>query len=309
MSKPETEVDRAYSPSLFSHRFSDADKVIECHVQTLKQGTQHARTSVPCLLNWPIDPKTSFPDYAIDLFFPSNVLQSTSFNIDSIQPKAIFIYIHGGYWQFFSRNESAFMAETMSNEQILTAVVGYPIAPHATMDQIVACVEQAVVKILQLATKLSTKVFICGHSAGGHLASTLLLIDWKTKYNIDHSLFGGFFLISGVFDLLPLVPTYINKPIGMTVSIAQNQSPLHRDSNDYWSLLKHVPILCAHGQYDPPTFHDQNRQYGSYLEKIGFDRVQTLQLDNFDHFDIIQQLGNADQPLTRMIFKQINDSI
>lgn len=309
MSKPETDADRAYSPSLFSHRFSDGDKVIESHVQTLTKGTQRARTAIPCLLNWPVDPKTSFPDYAIDLYLPSSSLESPSFSIDSIRTKAIFIYIHGGYWQFFSRNESAFMAETMTNAQILTAVVGYPIAPHATIDQIVGCVEQAVAKVLQLAMKLSAKVFICGHSAGSHLASTLLLIDWKTKYNIDHDRFGGFFLISGVFDLLPLVPTYINKPIGMTVPVAQNQSPLHRDSNDYWSSLKHVPILCVHSQYDPPTFHDQNRQYGSYLEKIGFDHVQTLQLDNFDHFDVIEQLGNPDQPLTGMILKLINDSI
>ena len=308
MNKPVTEADRAYSPSLFSHRFSDGDEVIENHVQALTKGTQRARTTVPCLLNWLVNPQTSFLDHAIDLYFPSNISKSL-LNIDTMQTKAIFIYIHGGYWQFFSRNESAFMASTMSNAQILTAVVGYPTAPHATIDQIVTCVEQAVVNILQLATKLSTKVYICGHSAGGHLAATLLLIDWKTKYNIAHEIFGGFFLVSSVFDLVPLVSTYINTAIAMTASIAQQQSPLHHDSSKYWTSLKHVPVFCVHGQYDPPTFHDQNRKYGSYLEQIGFNHVQTIQLDHFDHFDVIEQLENPDQPLTQLIFKLINKSV
>jgi len=121
--------------------------------------------------------------------------------------------------------------------------------------------------------------------------------------------FGGFFLISGVYDLIPLVSTYVNQPLGMTVSIAKNQSPLHRDSTDYWSALKHVPILCVHAQYDPPSFRNQNREYGSYLEKIGFDNVKIIELNDFDHFDGIEQLEKRDQPLTTMILKLIKDSI
>jgi arylformamidase len=308
MTTTQTDLDYAYSPSRWSHRFSDSLKVIENHVETSTKATQCARNTIPCLLNWTVDSTTSFPDHSIDIYFPSNATELLP-TIDSIRPKAIFVYIHGGYWQFLSRNESGFMAQTMSGAEILTAVIGYPLAPHATIDQIVTCVEQALVKILKLAMKLSTKVFICGHSAGGHLASTLLLINWKTKYNIDPEIFGGFFLIAGVFDLIPLVSTYVNEPIGMTTSIAKKQSPLHRDRNDYWLVLKHVPILCVVGQYDPPSFHEQNRQYGSYLEKIGFDHVQTIQLNDFDHFTVIEQLEKSDQPLTTMILKLINDSI
>jgi len=308
MTTIQTDADHAYSPSRWSHRFSDGDKVIESHMQTLTKATQSARTTLPCLLNWAVDTTTSFPDHSIDIYFPSNVTELLP-TIDSIQPTAIFVYIHGGYWQFLSRKESAFMAQTMSDAQILTAIIGYPIAPQATIDQIVLCVEQALVKILKWATKLSTKVYICGHSAGGHLAATLMLIDWKTKYNIDHQIFGGFFLISGIFDLIPLTSTYVNTPLGMTTSVAKNQSPLYRDSNDYWLALKHVPIFCVHAQYDPPSFHDQNRQYGSYLEKIGFDNVKIIQLDNFDHFDVIEQLEKRDQPLTTMILSLIKNSM
>ena len=308
MTTTEINADRAYSPSLWSHRFNDGEKVIQSHIETLTKATQSARTMLPCLLNWTVDLTCSLSDHSIDIYFPLNMTELVP-SIDSIKPKAIFVYIHGGYWQFFSRNESAFMAQTMSEAQILTAVVGYPIAPLVTMDQIVASVEQTLVKILKWAMKLSTKVFICGHSAGAHLASTLLLINWKNKYNIDCQVFGGLFLVSGIFDLIPLVSTYINKPLRMTVADAKNLSPLYRDDNDYWSVLKQIPILCAHAEYDPPNFHHQNQQYGSYLESIGFNNVKIVQIDNFDHFDIIEQLERRDQPLTMMILTIIKDSV
>ncbi|UJR25217.1 hypothetical protein I4U23_006569 [Adineta vaga] len=302
------DADYAYSPSRWSHRFHDAEKVIQSHVKTITNATQAARAHIPCLLNSIVDPITSLSDHFVDFYFPSNTKTDLPIS-DMSEIKAIFVYIHGGYWQFLSRNESAFMAQTMSDAQIVTAVVGYPLAPHATMDQIIRCIEQALVKILRLAMKFSTKIYICGHSAGAHLSSTLLLINWKEKYNIDHEIFAGFFLISGVYDLIPLVSTYINQPLGMTTLTAQNISSLYRIKDDYWSALNNVAILCVHGQYDPPSFHEQNRRYGSYLEQIGFTNVKILQMDNFDHFDVIEQLEKRDQPLTQMILSLIDNTV
>ncbi|CAF0933192.1 unnamed protein product [Adineta ricciae] len=305
MTTEDADIDHAYSPSRWSHRIKDPVEVIKMHTETLTKASHSARTHLPCLLNCSVDAETSLPDHCIDFYFPSNIKTDSLLN-DTIAAKAIFVYIHGGYWQFFSRNESAFMAQTMSDAQIPTAVVGYPIAPYVEMNQIVQCVEQSLVKILRWAEKLSAKIYICGHSAGAHLASTLLLVNWKAKYNIDHQRFGGFFLISGIYDLVPLVRTDINQPLRMTSTSAKNLSPLFRPQEDYWSELKNVPILCVHGQYDSPSFHDQNRQYGAYLEQIGFTRVQTIQQDNFDHFDVIEQLGKQDQPLTSMVLSLMN---
>lgn len=300
MSEIQTELDRAYSPSVWSHRTTDPDEVIKLHVETLTEGTEIAKRTIPCFLNWAVDSEALKPDYAIDIYFPSDT-NSIILNLDTLKPKKMFVYIHGGYWQFLSRRESAFMAQTMSDEHILTAVVGYPIAPHASMDEIVVCVERALVKLLQWAAKLSIKVCVAGHSAGAHLASMLLLVDWKTKYNIDPCIFGGFFLISGVFDLVPLVSTYINKPIKMNIDLAKHLSPLHRNDHQTNTPLKDVCILCVHAQHDPPAFHEQNRNYADFLKQLGFQNVQMLQIDGYDHFDIIEQLENRDQPLTALI--------
>ncbi|CAF1099926.1 unnamed protein product [Adineta steineri] len=303
-----TDADYEYSPSRWSRRFETGDKVIEAFVQATTKATESARTALPCLLNWSVDTATtSFHNHAIDIYFPLTTKRFFP-KIDMIKPKAIFVFIHGGYWQARSRHDSGFMAKTMSDAQILTAVIDYPIAPQVTIDEIVACIEESFVKVLQWAMELSTKVYICGHSAGAHLASTLLLIDWETKYNIEPEIFGGFFLISGIYNLTPLVPTYINEPLGMTVAIAKNHSPLYRDSKDYWSALKSVPIFCICAEYDPTSFHDQNEQYGSYLKQIGYDNITIKKLDDCDHFDIMEQLIERDQPLTNIILSFIENS-
>lgn len=308
MTDIQSDLDRAYSPSVWSHRISDPEKVIESHLQTISQATEHAQKTIPCLLNWPIEPNTLLSDYGIDLYLPW-FSDGELLNLDSIKPKAIFVYIHGGYWQFLSRKENGFMAQTMSDEQIVTAVIGYPIAPHATMEQIISCVEHGLVKIVKWAMKLSVKVFVAGHSAGAHLAATTLLIDWERKYNIPCEIFGGFFLISGVFDLIPLVSTYVNKQIGMTIDTAKHSSPIWRAGDEYNKDIKDVIVLCVHAEHDPPCFHEQNQNYASYLEKIGFTKIKMIRLDHFDHFDVIEQLENRDQPLTLLILNLIKESI
>ncbi|CAF4421529.1 unnamed protein product, partial [Adineta steineri] len=89
----------------------------------------------------------------------------------------------------------------------------------------------------------------------------------------------------------------------------KNHSPLYRDSKDYWSALKSVPIFCICAEYDPTSFHDQNEQYGSYLKQIGYDNITIKKLDNCDHFDIMEQLIERDQSLTNIILSFIENSI
>ena len=60
-------------------------------------------------------------------------------------------------------------------------------------------IERAVAKILKFSGQ--SKVFICGHSAGAHLAALMLHTDFKQKYNVDSKNLAGLILVSRVFDL------------------------------------------------------------------------------------------------------------
>ena len=70
-------------------------------------------------------------------------------------------------------------------------------------------VKLALKKILQLYP--SAKLVLGGWSAGSHLCAQLLHDDKLEKEIVDAV--EGLFLMSGVFDLSPIVPTYVNDPL------------------------------------------------------------------------------------------------
>lgn len=56
-----------------------------------------------------------------------------------------------------------------------------------------------------------------GHSAGAHLAATLLCSDWLNQLDANlKEIFQGVVLISGIYHLSPLINTSINDAVGLT---------------------------------------------------------------------------------------------
>jgi len=187
--------------------------------------------------------------------------------------------------------------------------IGYPLCPEATVEQIVSCIEQSLIYILKYAQKTSSKIFLCGHSAGAHLASSMLLIDWYKKYKLSNTLFGGFFLISGIYDLIPLVDTYVNLPLKMTQDSALKLSPLLSDSELFCCDFKHLPIVCVSAGDEATPFQEQNEQFGMKLQQMGFTKCEILKLQNRDHFDIIEELRTNDDILTRKLIDIMDESV
>ena len=58
-------------------------------------------------------------------------------------------------------------------------------------------------------------IVISGHSAGAHLASLMLSVEWD-KYGIDKSVFKGIGLISGIFNTEMVLNLKVNQEIGLT---------------------------------------------------------------------------------------------
>lgn len=62
------------------------------------------------------------------------------------------------------------------------------------------------------------RIFVAGHSAGGHLSACMLTTDWS-QYGISnphHPVLTGAVLLSGVFDLKEIRLTYVNRPLNLT---------------------------------------------------------------------------------------------
>nr|XP_019960483.1 PREDICTED: kynurenine formamidase [Paralichthys olivaceus] len=237
------ELERQLSPSRWSHRMSE-DDVVKAHVKAVKEGTQRARGLAQTLLNVPYGEGDG---EKLDVYIP----KTNSLDVPLV------IYIHGGYWQFLSKEESGFMAVPLVDKGVVVVAVGYDIAPKGNMDLMVSQVRKSVVSVIQQYSHISG-LYLCGHSAGAHLAAMVLSTDWS-QYSITPQIKGAF-LVSGIYDLLPILSTYVNEPLKMTEEVAVRNSPSKLVPQLKLSSSS-CHIVVAVAENDSPEFRKQSEEY------------------------------------------------
>ncbi|XP_065115305.1 kynurenine formamidase isoform X1 [Paramisgurnus dabryanus] len=281
------ELEYQYSPSRWSHRMS-ADDVIKAHVAALKSGTEKAQAVTQTLLDVPYG---DGEEEKLDVYVP---------NISS-PDVPLLIYFHGGYWQFLSKNESGFMAVPLVQKGVVVVAVDYSIAPKGNMDLMVSQVRRSVVSVLQQYSHISG-LYLCGHSAGAHLAAMVLSTDWS-QYDISPQI-KGVFLVSGIYDLQPILSTYVNEPLKMTEEVALRNSPSQLVPQ---ISVSSCDIVIAVAQNDSPEFRKQSEEYYKLLLSGGF-KVCFEDVPNTDHFNIIEQLVDENYHLTKLLLKMMGKS-
>lgn len=198
----------------------------------------------------------------------------------------LLVWFHGGYWQELSRQESLFPVQGFVPNGISYAAVGYTLAPHASLTQIV---QECVNALLYLqhwyqAQGKKPHIIIAGSSAGAHLAATLLTYPWAAIQCTAP--FHGAILLSGIYDLSPLVKTYINHRVGLTMTMAHQLSPLFRKD------LVFLPVRIFWGEKETQEFKRQSRAFAHRLFKSAVPDIQAHEIALRDHFDLVFDVGN-----------------
>ena len=184
----------------------------------------------------------------------------------------LLVYVHGGYWQELSASDSLFMADDALASGIGVHAVEYRLAPAVTIAGIVEeCVRDVAAVIARVGP---SRTVLAGSSAGAHLAA-MVRADRRVAGLIDATV-----LLSGIYDLRPLVGTSVNDALGLDEAGATAVSP---------ALLPVVAggdeVLCAVAEHESDEFIRQNREYAARLAGAGA-KVSSLIVPGRDHFDL-----------------------
>ena len=205
------------------------------------------------------------------------------------------VFVHGGYWQELSRRESTFGATDAVPRGIAWAAVEYTLAPAATLARIVDQCRRAVRRLCAQAAGLGcdpARVWLAGSSAGAHLAA-MALLDPQARTGPRPA---GAVLLSGVYDLRPLVPTYVNRPLGLDEARAWALSPLAH------APLDAPPVLVAWGEHETASFVGQSRRFAQALRPP----ADTLEVPGRNHFDVVFDLLAPGTPLGDAVLGRIS---
>jgi acetyl esterase/lipase len=190
------------------------------------------------------------------------------------------VYIHGGYWQMNDKEPYAFLGEGVLAAGFNLVLVEYTLAPAARLDQIVAEIRAAVAWVIDHAKQLDgdpARVFVTGHSAGGHL----------TAMAMDDARVAGGIAISGLFDLEPIRLNYLNEKLGLDAAEAARNSP-----------LLHLParasaLIVTVGLGELPELVRQSEDYARAWQRHGLPG-QYLPIARHDHFSILEELARPE---------------
>lgn len=214
----------------------------------------------------------------------------------------VHVFIHGGYWQALDKADFGFMARTIVPAGAALVVVNYALCPSVSMDEIVRQNRAALAWIWRNAPKFGgdpARIFVSGHSAGGHLTAMMALTDWPSfEPGLPRDLVKGGFAISGLFDLEPIRLCYLNEKLRMDEAEARRNTPLARVRPGA------PPLLLSVGGAETAEYHRQQAAFRDAWIAAG-NRVEEVAAPGLHHFSIIEELARPESALTRAALRQM----
>jgi len=193
------------------------------------------------------------------------------------QASPTLIYFHGGYWQMNDKEPFAFLGEGVLGAGFNLALIEYTLAPAARLDAIVAEARAAVAWVIDHAKEFGgdpRRVFVSGHSAGGHL----------TAMAMDDGRVAGGITISGLYDLEPIRLNYLNAKLGLDAAEADRYSPIRHFP------ATASPLVVTVGLGELPELVRQSEEYAAAWTARGL-RGRYLPVPAHDHFSILEELA------------------
>ena len=187
------------------------------------------------------------------------------------------LYIHGGYWQMNDKEPYAFLGEGVLAAGFNLALVEYTLAPAARMDQIVDEIRRSVAWTIEHTKDFGgdpARVFVSGHSAGGHL----------TAMAMTEARLAGGIAISGLYDLEPIRLNYLNEKLGLDPAEVERNSPVRH------LPASAAPLVVTVGLGELPELVRQSEEYAAAWQRRGL-RSRYLPVAAHDHFSILEELA------------------
>ncbi len=204
----------------------------------------------------------------------------------------IAMFIHGGYWSMGDPSMYSHLAKGLNANGVTVAIAGYDLCPAVVM---AAIIEELRAAVIALWRRYHSRVFVYGHSAGGHLAACMLATDWSTlASDAPADLVPAACAVSGIYDLAPLLQVSQNKELRLDEKSARAVSPV------LWKVPPGRTLDVVVGATESSEFLRQSRIIAAQWKKAGAV-TRYEESAGANHFTVIEPLADAGSAMTKRV--------
>jgi len=214
----------------------------------------------------------------------------------------IFVFIHGGAWRSGESKNYAFPAEMFVNAGAQYVALDFVnvIAAKGDIAMMADQVRRAIIWTYKNAASFggdADRLYIGGHSSGGHLCGVAMTTDWKTL-GVPPDMIKGGLCMSGMYDLKPVRLSARSSYVKFTDAMEDAMS-----SQRHIDKLR-APVICTYGTNETPEFQRQNRDFAAAVKAAG-KPVELIEAPDYNHFEMCESLGNPYGPNGRAALKMM----
>jgi arylformamidase len=205
----------------------------------------------------------------------------------------VFVFVHGGIWRYLNAAMSGFAAEMFLDRGAHFVALDFSdvVELDGGLSDLADQVRRGIAWVVRNAESFGgdpRRVFVGGHSSGGHLAAVAMTTDW-TAFDLPADALKGGLLMSGMYDLAPVRLSWRRAYLAFTDEMEEAMSPQrHLDRIT-------APVVVSYGTLETPEFQRQAKDFAAALEAAG-KPVRLVVGQNYFHQDMWETLGNPYGP-------------
>src|SRR5262245_14689898 len=206
----------------------------------------------------------------------------------------IFVFIHGGAWRVEEAKGYGYAAELFVNAGVNYIALDFTTVGAANGDISVMAdqVRRGIAWTYKNAESFgadASRLYIGGHSSGGHLCGVALVTDWQKDFGLPADTVKGGLCMSGLYEMTPVRLSWRRTYVNFTDAMADAMS-----AQRHLEKL-HPPIMVTYGTLETPDFQRQGRDFAAAVKAAG-KPVQVIEAANYHHLEMAESLGNPYGP-------------
>ena len=207
-------------------------------------------------------------------------------------PAPVQIFVHGGAWKNFTKDDYSFPAGVYVPAGIHTVILNFSNLPAVRLPDMAAQVRRAIEWVYRNAATFGgdrERLYLSANSSGAHLSALALQADGFVKAAT---------LVSGPYYLEPVVLSARSSYVKLSAEEVVGLSPgLH-------AARMRCPVTIGYAEHDTDEFQRQSREFAAALQKAGRP-ARLARFPGVNHFELMEKFGDAEHALVRGILEQM----